>query len=462
VDVADRPEGEELAVATPRCSDPTIDRASATDLMTLASDHGPVPMNIGAVLVLDHAAGLDLRAVEAVLADRVPRVPRLRQRLVRTPWGCGRPLWVDDCAFDLRRHLSETRLPAPGGTDTLLRVAAEAVCEPLDAGLPLWRARLVTGPHGDGAALVLVLHHVLADGIGGLAVLAALSDGTGSPAQAPGRVPVPARTPRPRELAVEAWRGRLNAAVHPATGLRRVVGGLRELGLADGLPRLAPATSLNRPTGSGRRLTVVEVPLPDVVAAARAGNGTVNDVVVSAVAGALAGLLRSRGESPGELVVSVPISSRRTAQPDRLGNETGVLRLTVPTVADASERLRSIVATARTRASVRGGGSAAMMCVVFRALAGLRLYQPFVDHQRLVNTFVSNVRGPAEVASFGGHRIAAVLPVAVVPGNVSVSFDVLSYAGRLTVTLVADPALVPDLDALTDLLAAELAGEVRR
>ncbi len=441
-----------------------VERAAPNDLMTLASDRGPVPMNIAAVLVLgsEGEGDLDLETLTALLAARIPGVPRLRQRLVQTPFGCGRPVWVDDPGFDITRHVSTTRLPDPGDWSALLEVAAEAVSERLDPARPLWRGRLVTGLAGGGPALVLVLHHVLADGIGGLAVLAALSDGPG-PGPVAGRGaarPFPLPAPGPSALFREAWASRLRAVTRATRGVRRAVRGLGELGLAAGLPRAAPKTSLNRPTGPKRRLATVRVPLADVVDAAHRHGCTVNDVVLVAVTGALAALLAGRGEPVTELVVSVPISSRTAAEPGQLGNATGVLPLRVPTVGDDAERVAAVCALTRTHrngSSAGGRGqSAGPLGVLFRGLAGVGLFQVFIDHQRLVNTFVSNVRGPARAVRLGGHLIASVVPVALVPGNVGVAFGILSYAGRLGVTLVADPDVVPDLDELTALLAARL------
>ena len=96
------------------------------------------------------------------------------------------------------------------------------------------------------------------------------------------------------------------------------------------------------------------------------------------------------------------------------------------------------------------------MGLAFRALGRVGLFQPFVDHQRLVNTFVTNVRGPDDVLTLRGRRIVKIIPVAITPGNVAVTFDILSYAGQVCVTIVSDPALVPDHTALAGLLGEEL------
>jgi WS/DGAT/MGAT family acyltransferase len=233
--------------------------------------------------------------------------------------------------------------------------------------------------------------------------------------------------------------------------------GLRELSGPGHRPRLAARTSLNRPTGSTRRLTTVRVPLADVLDAAHQRGCTVNDVVLCAVAGALNGLLRSRGERVGQLVASVPVSDRRSTSADRLGNHTGVMPLALPLLADPAARLRAVSALTAAHRSASPGASSAPLGLAFRALARIGAFQVFIDHQRLVHTFVTNVRGPTVPCHLAGHRVGELIPVAITPGNVGVSFDVLSYAGRLVVTLVADPVVVPDQDQLTSGLAEELA-----
>jgi diacylglycerol O-acyltransferase / wax synthase len=519
---------EEVQMSAVQMSDAQmtlVDRAGPGDLMTLAADHGPVPVNIAAILLLDRGAELDLAAVTSALRDRIAAVPRLRQRLVRTPLGCGRPVWLDDGSFELSRHIATVSLAAPGTRAGLLEVAASAACERLDPRRPLWAARLVTNVDGGRAALVIVMHHVLADGIGGLAVLAALADppaqqakvqqravqvgagqpgagqpGAGQPgAGQPGAgQPGAGQLPKPRAgqwpaappsraaLAREAFGSRMAGLASAPRRVREWAGGARagggrarEVGLAGHhactghhvcrgaqrdlpaghRPALAPATSLNRPTGSRRRLATVQLPRADVVAAAHRNHCTVNDLVLAAVTGTLAAVLQRRGESPPDLVVSIPVSTRRAATAEELGNHTGVLPLRIPVIESRDDRLRHIAGLTRQwRASPRHGSSRSTIPLAagFRLLGALGLFQWFVDHQRFVNTFVTNVKGPEEMVRIAGHRVLAVIPVALVPGNVGVAFDVLSYADTLVVTVVADPGLVPDLDVLTRVLATEL------
>ena len=173
-----------------------VDRASPADLMQLAADVGPAPMHTGAVLVLGTGPGFSVEQARRVLDERIAAVPRLRQRLHRAPPGCGRPFWADDPAFDLCHHVRQVPCPAPGDQRALLDVAGSVLGEPLPRSRPLWSATFVTGLAGGGTGLVIVMNHVLADGIGGLAVLAQLVDDSPGPPPA-GRRRCRSRRPRP-------------------------------------------------------------------------------------------------------------------------------------------------------------------------------------------------------------------------------------------------------------------------
>jgi diacylglycerol O-acyltransferase len=153
-----------------------IERASPTDRAFLAMDSGAVPEQFGVILLLDRAAGFDLSGARRLIAERIPAVPRLRQRLIRTPFGCGGPIWVDDAGFDIGSHVRAVACGEPGDERALLDTALAVIATRPRRTAPLWSAVLVTGLADSRVALVLVLHHVLADGVGGLAVLANLLD----------------------------------------------------------------------------------------------------------------------------------------------------------------------------------------------------------------------------------------------------------------------------------------------
>jgi diacylglycerol O-acyltransferase / wax synthase len=427
-----------------------FERVSPDDLMSLASERGSVPLQVGAVLMLDGSESLEPGLVVDAIADRVCAVPRLRQRLVAVPWGCGRPVWVDDVDFTVSSHFSVTVCPTPGGESAVLEVAAEMLLTRLPRDRPLWQAKLVTDTGCGGAALIVVFHHVLADGIGGLAVLAGLVDGAAEARDSD----FPIRMPSLGQLAVQAATDRLRSAGQLPAVLGRVAGAASQLRPVFG-GRLA-RSSLNQPTGPRRRFATVRVDLDQIRRAAHAHEATVNDVVLSAIAVALRRVLVVRGERVDEFVISVPFSARRQASADDLGNKSGVIPLHVPGVGDPGRRLESVAVATRAAKQAQRGASTALLGPFFRLLAAAGLFRWFIDRQRLIHTFVSNVRGPESRLSFLGCPITSVIPLSAASGNVTVSFAVLSYAGSLTITLIADPDTCPDLSDLRDVLEEEV------
>jgi WS/DGAT/MGAT family acyltransferase len=401
--------------------------------MTLATDVGPAPMHVGAVLVVDAAdRGLEPEAVARSVERRVGAVPRLRQVLQPTPFGLGRDVWVDAPGFDAGDHVHVVRCPAPGDEGALLGLAAEVLATPFPADRPRWQATVVHGLADGRLALVPTFHHVVADGVGGLAVLASLVDG----ATVPDRQPPPAAPPSTAALVRDVARSRAAAVRSLPAAARRTWTALVEL-LAGGI-RLPARCSLNQPGGPRRRLGVVRTDLAAVLAVAHAAGATLNDVVLVAVGDALDALLRRRDEHVTTFVVSVPVSGRRSTDVTELGNQVGVVPVEVP--ADGPQDQRLAVVSERMRA-VRAqprGASTSVIGPLFGLLARLGIFRWFVEHQRLVHTFVTNVRGPEERLAFLGAEVEQVLPMTATPGNVTVSFAVLSYAGTLALVVVAD------------------------
>jgi len=201
---------------------------------------------------------------------------------------------------------------------------------------------------------------------------------------------------------------------------------------------------------------VARADLADVRAVARAHGGTVNDVVLTAATGALHTVLRKRGELVDHLVISVPISARRKASATQLGNQVGVIPVALPTTGGPIQRLDTVTRITRGRKAAPRAASAALLAPAFRTLARLGAFKWFVDRQRLVTTFVTNLRGPDTRLSFLGATVTDVIPVSVTAGNVTVAFAVLSYAGTLTVTVIADPDTCPDQPLLVQELQREL------
>ena len=272
------------------------------------------------------------------------------------------------------------------------------------------------------------------------------------------RFPVPA--PRARILAADAWAGRARSLTHLARSVRTIRQGLAELGGARP-PRRLPPTSLNRPTGPQRRLDVVAADLAAIRDLGHAHGGTVNDVILAAIAGALRALLASRGEELDLVTASVPVSARQAATGGQLGNQVGTMPVALPARGDLAARVTRIAAITRERKTAARGTSAAVLGPPFRLLAPTGLLRWFFNRQRLVHTFATNLRGPAEPLTFAGAPVRAVIPIPATTGNVTVTFGVLSYAGTLRITVVSDPSRVPDVAVLTAALRRELGSAAR-
>jgi WS/DGAT/MGAT family acyltransferase len=371
--------------------------------------------------------------------------------LVTPSWGLGRPYWVDDPAFDAAAHVASLPVAHRPGDDELLMLAAEAVTRPLPRSGPLWRALVVTDAAAEAVAVVLVLHHVLADGMGGLSMLARLVD-EAEP------VPTPVRHGAGPPSAVDLLRDRAHALARwlavAGTLAVRVYRGLRELG---GGPTRAPRCSLNAPTGPRRQVRRVQVELEPLREAGRRYGATVNDLLLVAVGGAMGEVLRSRGEHVGELVVSVPVAARGATTTGDLGNRVGVMPVPVRVTGTRQERVRAVAAATRTRKTRARGSSAVLVAPAFRLLAAAGVFGWFVNRQRLVNSFVSNLVGPPHSVRFAGSQVVGIAPITLTEGNVGVAFAALSFSGWLSVSVIVDPDVVPEVADLAAALRGELA-----
>jgi diacylglycerol O-acyltransferase / wax synthase len=471
-------------------SDPAaaIERVGPDDLTYLAT--GPSSSNLGVVLELAGPAP-PLEVLREVLAPRVAAIPRLRQRIRRVPRGGGRPIWVDDAAFDLRRHVVAQAHAGEVDGAALASLAATLVGQRLPLTRPLWSLTLVTGRDPTGpAGLIVVVHHVLTDGIGGLAVLAALADDGAGAAARPFPRPVPSLAtlradarrrwqPRPGRLRAAAatvragWRellpsgdggavaGDVPATVGPTTataGPTAAAAATRRSRVRSLARATAPRCALNAPTGPRRAAAIARVPLAEVRTLGRTVGATVNDVVLAAITGALGAYLAEHADPPDHLVASVPVSRREQTGAGELGNAAGVMPVVLPVAEpDPVARLRRIAAETRGHRGSQRGASLALLRPVFRALTTLGLWGWMVDRQRMVNVLVSNVRGPREQLRMGGRTITGLVPLGTPAGNVAVSFTALSYAGELTITVVVDPDVVPDPAPIAAGLERELA-----
>ena len=262
---------------------------------------------------------------------------------------------------------------------------------------------------------------------------------------------VPPARAHPRE----AFASRLRALRHTAQSWH-LLG--ESMGAGGGLrPPRAARCSLHQPTGPRRHLAVVRADLAAVRTAAHRYGATTNDAVLVAVAGALHQVLRRRGGSVGTLVVTVPVSGRRPGDGPPLGNMVSPLLVAVPATGRVPDRLWQVAAQVRVhKQAATGPPPIALLGWLFRPLAAAGGFRWYMNNQHRFHTLVSHVRGPAGPVTFGRCRIISAIPAGVGPGgNIPVYFEVLSYAGTLTMTVVADPDHFCDLGTLSDALRTE-------
>ena len=429
-----------------------LDRISPLDASNLRVEDRGLPMHIAALAILDgpipgcEPGQTELDVLRRAVERRLHLAPRLRQLLYRPGTGLGPPVWVDDADFDIRRHVHSRSVPAPGDEAALLAVCSELNAARLDPSSPLWELWLLTGLASGRRAVLIRLHHVVADGIAALGMLGVLLDS--GPDTAVGRAPgwVPAPVPAVLELAADRFRRLLSALGRAADGLRRpslVLARCAVLGQLAG--RLAhegraPRTSLNVPVTGSSRVILIRADLERARTVAHAHGGTVNDVILAAVAGGARRVLLGRGEFQPDLVLkaSVAASVRSPSSQQGAGNRVGIIIVPLPAgESDPARCLTRVAAATRERKKLppyQPNGRLAQRWM-------LRTMQ----RQRLVNVLVSNLPGPAAPLQVAGQRVAELFQIGVVQGNLTVSVGALSYAGRLNLDLVGDHGAIPDL-----------------
>ncbi len=401
--------------------------------------------------LLDAAGRLRLDEVRADLEQRLYLAPRLRQVLVCPRPGLGSPAWADDARFDIRRHVRARPVPAPGDEAALLAVCSELNEPPLDRSRPLWELWLLPGLADSNVGLLFRLHHAVADGVAAIALMGALFGATPNTPAPPGPAWRPASAPGAWQLFTDSWRRHADAVAatafglrHPAAVVRSAGARARQLRLIAG-EGLAPRVSWNRPAGTRRRLFLLRADLASAKAVAHAHGGTVNDLVLAAVAGGARQLLAGRGElRPGMVLkATVAAAARDPGDLAPSGNRAAIMLVPLPVSdPDPARRLAQIARLTRARKRYRPYQPAARFAQ--RAMVWV------MPRQRLVNLFTSNLPGPPEPLYLAGARVLELYQVGVVQGNVTVAVGVLSYAGQLNITVLGDADAVPDLKAFAE------------
>lgn len=452
-----------------------FDRLTGLDASFLHLERESSHMHVASCSVFAGSAPAYQELVDQILS-RLHLVPRYRQRLAFVPLAQGRPVWVDDPHFNVTFHIRHTALPRPGGDEELKRLAGRVFSGALDRSRPLWEVWLVEGLADDRFALLSKTHHALVDGVSGVDIATVLFDASPDPMPvAPAEHAwVPRPLPSDAQLLADALLERATVPSEVARGLRAALRGPRQLAsrLTDALGgvgalawaglQTAPPSLFNVRIGPHRRYTWVRGRLGEFKQVKNVFGGTVNDVVLTVVAGALGRYMRLRGQATDELELRamVPVSVRADVERGALGNRVAAMWAPLPVgVMDPVARLARIT-TAMTGIKESGQAVGAQVLTELAGFApptvmaqGARLQA----RQRLFNLVVTNVPGPQFPLYMLGRELTALYPMVPLAENTALGIAIMSYNGQLNFGLTADYDAMSDVETLARELRATIA-----
>ena len=445
------------------------ERVRARDLAFLRSETTTAPRHNATVEIFEPGpSGFDHDRLLALVSDRISFVPRYRQRVVEVPGGLANPLWVDDEHFDLGYHVRRSALPRPGTDDQLRELVSRIVSRRLDRNRPLWEIYVVEGLEGDRVALLYKSHQALVDGVHTVDLGQLLLDMSPEPKT----LDPDDWTPRPALSAAGLVAGALIDSVTSPTTVLETVGvaagtARRTAERAGSRARSVTQALTGRRTGGGgpvigplsqqRRVVTVETRLADYRRIREAHGGTVNDVILACLTGALRAWLMTRAESLGglrELRAVVPVSViDDELEATSLGSQIAAHFVALP-VGEASPLVRLHQVSYSFQAHAETGRS-----VAANRLAGIAGFAPTTFHaigsrvasdelRRGYHLSVTNVPGPQSPLYAAGARMLATYPVPPLLDGHPLAIGVTSYNGKVFYGITADRDRLPDAHLL--------------
>jgi diacylglycerol O-acyltransferase len=447
-------------------------RLSGIDAAFLYLERKEIPLNIACVAIFD--GPIPFREFVANIDSKLDLIPRYRQLAVPPPFNLGYPTWEYDPNFRIKRHIFRVRLDAPGGEAELEALAGRLLSQVLDRGKPLWEVHIVEGLQDGRGALIARIHHALADGVAGAALLRIMLDPTpeGSHAIRKPRTR-PAAVPRTEHTLAEQVGGAIQSALENVVAAEAGLLGLAEGLLCDRgknalqelatlLPELLKPPErfpFNKPCSGDRKFCWTEVDFSEVQAIRAALGGKVNDCVLSVVVRAIARYIRLHGEKvKGRFLrVVCPVNLRGDEQGESLGNRITFLPVILPLdVRDPVEMLHAVATRMEIMKSVRaaeliaiaasclGATPAPMQELFWRGIPLVPLPLP------LLNLICTNVAGPQSALYTVGRRLVASYPHVPTGYELGLGVAVQSYDGKLFFGLTADAHVAPDVARLRD------------
>ena len=451
-----------------------MDRLSALDVSFLTNESSAAHMHVGGVCIFE-GPPMSYDDLLGHIRSRLHLVPRFRQRLSYPPAPTGRPFWIDDPAFNLEYHVRHSALPAPGSEEQLRNLAARVFSQQLDRTKPLWELWMVQGLTRNRFAFLTKTHHALVDGVAGVDIATVLFDVKPVPEPVePEHDWIPGPSPSAAQLLAKDAEGLLKAPVRLLRRVERAVehpraaaGQLSEAAEALGqvgwnFANPAPDVPLNVEIGSHRRFEWVRGDLGQFKRIKAALGGTVNDVVLAVVSGALRRWLHSRGvRTEGvELRAQVPVSIRASDERGQTGNKIAAVRGPVPVyIEDPVQRLE---ACRRGMEGIKQSKQALGAEVISRfndfAPPTLLAQAARINFStRLFNLVVTNVPGPQIPLYVLGRELEDIFPVGFLPPNQALFVAIMSYNGGINFGLLADYDAIDDLDQIAAGIEASIA-----
>jgi diacylglycerol O-acyltransferase len=455
------------------------ERLTALDATFLEVEDQNAHMHVGAVALFDGAPLMapdgttDLDRVRRMVQVGLHRVPRYQQRLARIPV-FGYPVWVDDQHFNIDYHVRHVRLPAPGDERLLKRLAGRILSQQLDRGKPLWELWVVDGIEGDQVALITKAHHCMIDGVGSVELTGALMRAQPELQRQLDNPPrwIPRPAPSSSDLLLGELARRANEPLAALSAARRALsdpaGTLSAisdavLGIGEAIGAgMQPAspTPLNIDIGPHRRFDWLAMRLDDLRKVKNQLGGTLNDVVLAVVSGALRRFLRSRGLRVEDLDfrAMIPVNIRGEKQRESLGNQITMMVARLPLEeADPRRRLQRVSeATRELKGSKQPLGVKTLEDISDWTLT--TLFSAFVrlsTRSRPYNVVVTNVPGPQFPTYFLGAQMRSVYPLVPLNKNQALGIALFSYNDGLYWGLNADWDALPDLHDLVEAIEGE-------
>lgn len=447
------------------------DRLSPLDVSFLYMEEPTTAMHVGGVAIFAAPdGGFDYDKVVALIENRISLVPRYRQKIKWVPGHLSNPIWVDDPDFDVSYHVRRAALPKPGNESQLKEFVARIQSRQLDRNRPLWEMYVLEGLEGGKAAVITKIHHAMVDGRSAMDIGALILDSTPVPRQTPNDHWSPDREPSSLSLVAGAVSDFLRRPAGALDVIKTEIVDLRQtaskiLGAASGVltmtrtaVRSAPTSPLNAVIGEQRRYGIARTDLDDYKRIRKAHGGTINDVVLATVTGAIREWLLTRGESvtpTSSVRVMVPVSVRSDSEAGSLGNRVSSYFVDLP-VGEPNPVMRlhqvSYAMKAHKESSAAVGADALVQMTGFAPptlhALGARVASGFT--RRLFNTVVTNVPGPQYLLYAAGAPMLECYPVVPLAKGQAVSIGLTSYNGGVYYGLNADRDAMADVDVLAE------------